>query len=244
MPVPRLHVPLPLAEGRHLPLPPGAARHVQVLRLQPGMPVVLFNGQGGEHAATVLRIGRSEVEVEVGAFDPVERELPLAVTLAVGVPANDRMDTLVEKAAELGVAALQPLMCERSVLRLAGERAEKRRQHWQGIAVAAAEQSGRTRVPEVAPVQTLDAWLAAASKGAGPDGARWMLSLAPQATPLAQRRPSAPTLCTLSGPEGGLSAAEEEAALAAGFLPVSLGPRVLRADTAPLAVLAAMALRP
>src|SRR5690242_2038360 len=104
MPVPRLHVPLPMEQGRILRLPDTAARHVQVLRLQPGMPLLLFNGEGGEYAATVQRMGRSEVEVEVGAFDPVERELPLQVTLALGMPANDRMDALVEKAAELGVA--------------------------------------------------------------------------------------------------------------------------------------------
>jgi 16S rRNA (uracil1498-N3)-methyltransferase len=231
---PRLHVPLPLSEGETVELPPAAARHVQVLRLQPGLPVTLFNGAGGECAATIERIGRSTVSVRVGSALPVDRELPLAVTLALGMPANDRMDALVEKATELGVATIQPLLCERSVLRLAGERADKRREHWQAIAVAACEQCGRTRVPAIAPVRPLDDWLAALAP-AGAD-ARWLLSLAPDARPLALPR-GAGGVTTLSGPEGGLAPTEELAARAAGFVPVGLGPRVLRADTAPLAAL-------
>jgi 16S rRNA (uracil1498-N3)-methyltransferase len=239
MPVPRLHVPLPLAQGQLLTLPDTAARHVQVLRLQPGMPLVLFSGEGGEHEATVRRMGRSEVEVEVGPFDAVERELPLQVTLALGMPANDRMDALVEKATELGVAALQPLVCERSVLRLAGERADKRRDHWQSIAVSACEQSGRTKVPQVAPVQSFAAWLAALQQ----DGAeaRWLLSFAPDSTPPSAQGPGSRVL-VLSGPEGGLAPDEEQAAREAGFRAVSLGARVLRADTAPLALLAFLGL--
>jgi 16S rRNA (uracil1498-N3)-methyltransferase len=181
------------------------------------------------------------------------------------MPANERMDALVEKAVELGAARIQPLHCERSVLRLAGERAERRREHWQAVAVAASEQSGRTRVPEVAPVRALLGWLAAlpgAPAGPGQDAApgtsppdRWLLSLDEQALPIAQHlarhlvrqtpgRPAGPpgnapgALCVLSGPEGGLTAEEQAAARACGFAPVSLGPRTLRADTAPLAALA------
>jgi 16S rRNA (uracil1498-N3)-methyltransferase len=239
MPVPRLHVPLPLAEGQTLCLPDVAARHVQVLRLQPGMPLVLFNGEGGEHEAIVSSMGRREVEVRVGAHRAVDRELPFPVTLALGMPANDRMDALVEKATELGVSAIQPLVCERSVLRLAGERAERRREHWQGIAVAAAEQSGRTRVPQVAPVRGFAQWL---GDEAAMPAQRWLLSLDEDArTPAAMGRPA--SLCALSGPEGGLAPVEEQAARDAGFAPVSLGPRVLRADTAPLALLAFVGLR-
>lgn len=239
---PRLHVEdLPLATGAELVLPPGPARHVQVLRLQPGDPLILFDGRGGEWEARVHAMGRSEVAVSVGTHRPVERELPLAVTLAVAMPANDRMDFVVEKAAELGVAALQPLVAERSVLRLAGERADKRRAHWQSVAVAAAEQSGRTRVPQVAPVRPLADWLAGLAP-AQPPGTRWMLSLEPGAQPLAAQALPRGTLTVLSGPEGGLSEAECRAARAAGHVPVDLGPRVLRADTAPLAVLAWLAL--
>jgi len=237
MPVPRLHVPLPLAEGQLLLLPSGPARHVQVLRLQPGMPVVLFNGEGGEHEAVVHTMGRSDVQVQVGRPVAVDRELPVQVTLAVGMPANDRMDTVVEKATELGVTAIQPLVCERSVLRLAGERAAKRREHWQAIAVAAAEQCGRTAVPQVHAVQPLAGWLAQLPTV---PGLRLLLSpgAAPQPLPTAVQG----SVLTLSGPEGGLSAQEEALAAAHGFVPTQLGPRILRADTAPLAVMAWFAL--
>jgi 16S rRNA (uracil1498-N3)-methyltransferase len=194
----------------------------------------LFNGQGGEWGATVLRMGRSQVRVRVDVFDPVERELGVHVTVALGMPANERMDLLVEKATELGVAAVQPLLCARSVLRLAGDRAQRKRAHWQGIAAAAAEQCGRTRVPEVAAVQTLDAFLAQPPA----PGLRLLLSLGEGVAALHQVAAGAHALLTLSGPEGGLSADEEDAALARGFVRARLGDRVLRAETAPMAVLA------
>lgn len=236
---PRLHVDLPLSDSAELSLPPGPARHVQVLRLQPGAALTLFDGRGGEWSAEVLRIGRQAVDVRVGGHQPADRELALRVTLALGMPANDRMDLLVEKAAELGAAAVQPLLTERSVLRLAGDRADKRRAHWQAIAVAACEQCGRTRVPVVEPVRTLAEWLA--SGPAAPDS-RWMLSLEADAVPVSAQRLPVNTLTVLSGPEGGLSDGERMAARAAGFCPVGLGRRVLRADTAPLAVMAFLAL--
>ncbi|GAP37522.1 16S rRNA (uracil(1498)-N(3))-methyltransferase [Piscinibacter sakaiensis] len=233
----RIHVPDPLAAGLSLALPPGPSRHLQVLRLQPGSALRLFDGRGGEWSAQVTRMGRQVVEVEVGEHLPVERELAAEVTLAVGMPANERMDTLVEKAVELGVAAIQPLVCERSVLRLAGERAERKAAHWQAVAVAASEQCGRNRVAAVAPIRPLADWLRGLPP---PHGAhRAVLSLR-EARPWAAAAAAAPTgarWCVLSGPEGGLTPAEEEAAAACGFAAVSLGPRVLRADTAPLAVL-------
>jgi 16S rRNA (uracil1498-N3)-methyltransferase len=235
---PRFFIDQKLQAGDKLSLPTGAARHVQVLRLQPGAAITLFNGDGAEWLASVTQMGRSDVTVQVGAGTKVERELALAVTLALGVPANERMDGLIEKATELGVARVQPLMCERSVLRLAGERAQKKGAHWHGVAVAACEQSGRTRVPQIAPVFSLAEWLAGLPAQA--DGARWVLSLR-DAQPL--HRLAAPaSLISLSGPEGGFTEAEEKAAAAAGFQAVSLGPRVLRADTAPLALLAHLAL--
>ena len=241
----RLHVDLILAPGAALVLPPNASRHVQVLRLQPGAAICLFDGRGGEAAATVLQIGRREVQVRVDALDPAQRELPLAVTLALGVPANDRMDALVEKATELGVATIVPLFCERSVLRLDGDRAAKRLAHWQAVAVAACEQCGRNRVPAVEPLAALPAWLRTLAPlplpAAGRPSPRWLLSLHAAATlPLAWAvqagQPSSAVL--LSGPEGGLAVSEEALALATGFQPVGLGARVLRADTAPLAALA------
>ena len=199
----RLFVEHPLAEGAAFALPPGAARHAQVRRVQPGDALVLFDGAGADWPAEVTAMGRHDVQVRVGAPQAVDRELPWPVTLAVGMPANERMDWLVEMATELGVARLQPLVCERSVLRLAGERA----------------------------VWPLARWLA----DGAPAGRR--LVLAPGAAPLGPPRLDGP-LCALSGPEGGLAPAEEEAARAAGFEPVGLGARILRAETAPLALLA------
>ena len=239
--MPRIFCPPPLAAGQAVELPAGAARHVQVLRMQPGQALTLFDGTGGEWLASITRMGRSSVEVQVGAHAAVEREAPRAVHLALGVPANERMDWLVEKATELGVASIQPLMTERTVLRLAGERAEKKRQHWQAIAVAACEQCGRNRVPEVHAVASLDAWVRSADAAV----ARCILSLDPDVVPpvqVAQIAPAGGPVLLLSGPEGGLSASEEAAARAQGFRPLSLGPRVLRAETAPLALLAALTL--
>jgi 16S rRNA (uracil1498-N3)-methyltransferase len=154
------------------------------------------------------------------------------------MPANERMDTLVEKACELGVAAIQPLLCERSVLRLAAERAHKKVAHWQGVAVAACEQSGRTRVPRIAPVLPLDTWLTALPSSQA--GVRIVLSLRVAGSGVSWQ--GARAILCLSGPEGGLSESEEETARRCGFVPVSLGPRVLRADTAPIALLAHLGL--
>ncbi len=258
--MPRIHCSAPLTTGATVALPDGAARHVQVLRMQPGETVTLFDGRGGQFEAVIARMGRSEVLVQVGAHDASECEAAVAVHLALGMPANERMDWLVEKATELGAASIQPLLTERTVLRLAGERAAKKQAHWQAIAVAACEQCGRNRVPLVHPVQTLAGWNP-------PEGAaRWMLSLAAGAQPLADALAGVPGdglaqranarsgasapgagspaagVVLLSGPEGGLAAAEEAAARALQFAPVSLGARVLRAETAPLAVLAALTL--
>jgi 16S rRNA (uracil1498-N3)-methyltransferase len=238
---PRFHVDMPLQAGQPLNLPPSAARHVQVLRLQPGAAITLFNGQGGEWQAQVLRMGRSEVEVNVVAHQPTQRDMLLRVSLAVVMPANDRMDGLVEKATELGAAAIQPLMSERSVLRLNGERAQKKVSHWQGVAVAACEQSGRTQVPKIGDVMSMSDWLKSLPLKTNSE-LRCMLSLR-EAQPwqAVQTQWSGTTeVHFLSGPEGGLTEAEETLARQHGFTATSLGPRVLRADTAPLAVLAAL----
>ncbi len=234
----RLFVDLDLAASPPdgLQLPPGPARHVQVRRLQPGDALRLFDGRGGEWSAQVQAMTRQGVQVHLLAHQALERELPWPVTLAVGMPANERMDWLVEKATELGAASIQPLLCERAVLRLEGERAERKRGHWQAQAEAAAEQCGRTRVPQVQAVRRLGNWLQDPTLPAQ----RWLLS------PQAEAGPTLPLaaqpVVMLSGPEGGLSAAEEAAAQAAGFSAVGLGPRILRAETAPLALLAWMAL--
>ena len=234
--MPRFHCPVPLASGQTLSLPPGAARHVQVLRLQPGAVITLFNGEGGEFEATVMRMGRSDVDVQIGPHLAIEREAPRVIHLLAGITANERMDWLVEKATELGVASITPLVAERSVLKLKGERADKKLAHWQGVAVAAAEQCGRNRVPVIYPAVSLAQWLAHPTG----DAQRCVLSLAPGTRSLAAAAGGAQALLVLSGPEGGLSPAEESLALSSGFVPVTLGSRVLRAETAPLAVLAAL----
>ncbi len=229
--MPRFYCPAPLTTGAMLDLPAGPARHVQVLRMQPGQTITLFNGQGGEFEATIERMGRSDVAVVVGTHDPVEREAARAVHLVLGMPANDRMDWLVEKAAELGVASIQPLVCERSVLRLNGERADKKRAHWHAVGVAACEQSGRNRVPEVHAVRSFADWVASAEAG-------FLLSLRPGSQPMLTAIATSGPIHFLSGPEGGLSPAEEDAAIARGYRPVTLANRVLRSETAPLAALA------
>lgn len=234
----RFHCATALTANSALTLPPGAARHVQVLRMQPGDALTLFDGSGGEYAATVERMGRSEVSVQVGAHTAIEREAPRALHLAVGMPANERMDWLVEKATELGVASIQPLMTAHGVLRLSGERADKKRGHWEAIAIAACEQCGRNRVPLIHPVQSLAGWLAKPVA----DADRFILSLADGTQAISAVRDGASShlrdAWVLSGPEGGLSAVEEQDAIALGFAPLTLGPRVLRAETAALAALA------
>lgn len=242
--MPRFHCPAPLATGAELDLPAGAARHVQVLRLQPGDGITLFHGGqgagdlGGEFDATVLKMGRSDVRVLVGMHHAIEREAPRAVHLLAGITANERMDWLVEKATELGVASITPLVAERSVLKLKGERADKKIAHWQAVAIAACEQCGRNRVPLVHPAVDLAGWVAGPPTGAQ----RLLLSLRDGTAPLRAAAAQAGSLVFLSGPEGGLSSTEEDIALHHGFAPVTLGPRVLRAETAPLAALAALTL--
>ncbi len=209
----RLYVDAALRRDAEIDLPETAARHVQVRRLQPGDALRLFDGRGGEWDATVQQMGRQRVMVCV-------------------------MDWLVEKATELGAQAIVPLHTERSVLRLDAGRAERKRAHWQGIAAAAAGQCGRNRLPQIAPVQTLHALLAQPAAAAR----RLLLTPDAAAPPLAQAAAGAQALLCLSGPEGGLTPDEEAAARAAGFQPAQLGTRVLRAETAPLAVLAWIAL--
>ncbi len=235
--MPRFHCPVPLSQGIELDLPTAVARHVQVLRHQPGDAITLFNGEGGQWSATVLRMGRSDVVVRVDAFEAIEREPRRRVHLALGMPANERMDWLVEKASELGAASLQPLHTAHSVLRLSGERAIKKQAHWQSVAVSACEQCGANRVPVVQPVTDFSDGLARCAEVAA---SRFVLSLAKDALSLSEHLQDIATeepMLFLSGPEGGLSPQEEAAARASGFTPVTLGLRVLRAETAALVAL-------
>ena len=229
--MPRFFCDTPLAAGAELALPAGAARHVQVLRLQPGAAITLFDGLGGQWQASVTRMGRSEVLVRLESHEALEREASRALTLAIGMPANERMDWLVEKATELGVARILPLHTQHGVLRLSGERAAKKQAHWRGIAQAACEQCGRNRVPAVEAVQDFAAFVR------GAEGERRVLSFGEDSLPAREAFAGQAPLTLLIGPEGGLSAAEDAAARAAGFQPVSLGARVLRAETAAIAAL-------
>jgi 16S rRNA (uracil1498-N3)-methyltransferase len=225
-------------------LPATAARHVQVLRMQPGQTLTLFNGEGGEFSAEVQHMGRSDVRVVVGEHRHFECEAAVQVQLAVGMPANERMDWLVEKATELGVHRITPLMTERSVIRLTGERAEKKQAHWQAVAASASEQCGRNRVPVIDIPERLEAWLARQTPQA--DVVQGVLSLHASTQPLQALRASAAKTpaawLLLNGPEGGLTDAEDAAARAKGFAAVSLGERVLRAETAALGALALLTL--
>ncbi len=231
----RLYCDLPLSPGAEIVLPETAARHaVTVLRLQVGDVLDLFNGDGGEYRARIVAVSKRETRVRLTEFHAVERESPLEITLALGIAAGERMDYSLQKATELGVSAIQPLATERSVVKLAGERADKRLLHWQHIVIAACEQCGRNRVPAVAPVQKFFAYLAAADRG------KRLLMLSPDAqTPLKQV-PRAASVVLLIGAEGGLAPSEYQAAETSGFQPVSLGPRILRTETAPLAALAVL----
>ena len=237
--MPRFHCPAALHPGAELDLPADAARHVQVFRLQPGDAITLFNGEGGEYQATITQMGRSHVAVRIDAHEAIEREAGVAVHLLAGITAGERMEWLIEKATELGVASITPIEAERSVMRLKADRATKRQERWQAIAASACEQCGRNRVPVIHAPIDLAGW---AKGNALPQAQRLVLSLADGTQPLPvalqARSSAAQPVVFLSGPEGGLSAAEETLARTLGFAPVTLGPRVLRAETAPLAALA------
>ncbi len=234
--LPRFHVPQGVAPGATIELPAEAAHHaVRVLRLGEGEPITLFDGQGGEWFARLVRSG-SAMNARIEGFVDEDRAPPLRVTLAQGLPnAADKMDWIVQKMTELGVAAIQPVAARRSVIKLSGERMERRRSHWQQIAISACEQCGLNRLPAVAPLLDLPHYLGSAAT----DDVR--LFLAPGAERRLKDLPR-PTggITLLAGPEGGFEDGEVRAIEAAGFTPVSLGPRVLRTETAGIAAISAM----
>lgn len=288
----RFYCPLPLAAGGEVDLPEAVAHHLFVVRMQPGDALTLFDGTGGEWRAELADVAKRRARARVLAHDPREAELPGRVTLAQGLPEGTKMDWIVEKAVELGVAALQPLALARSVVKLSAERSEKRVAHWRGIVAAACEQSGRNRLPEVAEPLALAAWLAARAapaaaansaagrpapasdptasgmapaahataggtlpgaaaarghadgSGTAPSSLGTLVLLSPRATESLAgwaRRSGPCDVTLLIGPEGGLSAEEEDAAVRAGARALALGPRVLRTETAGLAALATLA---
>jgi 16S rRNA (uracil1498-N3)-methyltransferase len=232
--VPRFYVDAPLRAGSVCTLSEDAAHHaIHVLRLREGDDITLFNGRGGEFAARIASIQRLRIAVDLLQHRPIEREAPLRVTLVQGVSAGEKMDSTVRKAVELGVAEIHPVLATRSVARPKGERAENRRAHWQKVVIAACEQCGRNRIPEVHPL------IAVADYRADTEASRILLS--PQATlKFSEAVKDSTAFILAAGPEAGFTA-EEEAALAGfGFVPASLGPRVLRTETAAVAALAAL----
>lgn len=238
MGAPRFFFPVPLSAadaGREIALPDAAAHHaLRVLRMSVGDVLTLFNGAGGEFAATLVRADRRGATVRVDAFDAVEREAPIAITLVQGVPATDAMDLVVRGAVELGVAAIQPVVTVRSARLPAGDRGDKRVAHWRQIAIAACEQCGRNRIPPIHDVLALPDWLARRPPGPG-------IVLAPEsATPIAATAMPALRADVLVGPEGGFTVDEIAAAVRAGLSASRMGARILRTGTAALAALAAL----
>lgn len=239
---PRFFCPLALTVGAQVELPAHVAQHaVKALRLRRGDSLTVFDGTGGEYDARIIEVARSRVLVELVAWLPAERESPLAVTLVQALQSGEKMDLTVQKAVELGVVRIVPVISQRGVVTLAGERAARRTGHWRGVVLAACEQCGRNRVPEVALPERLDGWL---SRPTEPGALRLVLSpgggcsLAKLAAPRAAQGRGKVDL--LVGAEGGLAPEEEKLAALAGFLPVRFGPRILRTETAGLAALAAI----
>ncbi|SDB84430.1 16S rRNA (uracil(1498)-N(3))-methyltransferase [Paraburkholderia lycopersici] len=242
--MPRFFVGSSLQSDEVVTLPEEVTRHIQVLRLQRGDSIALFNGLGGEYGAEILEMERRDTRVRVGQHRDTEAEPPYRLTLAQGIAGSDKMDWLIEKAVELGATKFAPLTTSRSVVRLSGDRAVRRQAHWQRIVQAACEQCGRNRLPEVAPSREIVAWLGSLPRRPGEGELRLLLS--PRANVPFSTLPAEPPtgeVTVLIGPEGGLSPSEEAAALDQGFIAVGLGPRVLRTETAGIAVLAALAAR-
>lgn len=233
MRVPRIYTPVALREGETVHLDDGAAQHVgKVLRMQPGQPLNLFNGDGFDYPAAISDVSKKAVQVMVGPPSSNDLESPLAVILGQVLSKGDRMDYAIQKSVEMGVTAIVPLVSERCEVRLKGDREDKRLRHWQSVAVSAAEQCGRAVVPEIRPVATIDDWLSST------DDCDLKLVLHHRTAQSLDTLEKPQRLALMVGPEGGLTDDEIRIAEAAGFLPAALGPRVLRTETAPVAALA------
>jgi len=234
--MPRFYCPQPLVPGTTIDLPEAVAHHITVVRLAPGELITLFNGEGGEVQASIVSVAKRSVTAAIQTHIAREVELPYAVTLAQALPEASKMDWIIEKAIELGVSGVQPLAAQRCVVRLSAERAEKKQAHWQGIIVAASEQSGRNRLASLHQLEELSRWLARPSAAPrillSPRGTQTLTAWAAQHAPQ--------DVVLMVGPEGGFTAAEEEAAIAAGAIALAMGPRVLRTETAALAAVATL----
>jgi 16S rRNA (uracil1498-N3)-methyltransferase len=232
--VPRFFAPVQLYPGAEIELPQRVARHCAVLRLRGGDAVILFNGEGAEFSADLTRVSRGEARARVTSRQTPERESPLAIALAQCVSSGDRMDVTLQKSTELGVFRIVPIASERAVVKLSVDRADRRLTHWRNVVVAACEQCGRNRVPEVTAITDLASFL----RETEGDGLR--LLLAPDADRGLKQLEPPSRVTLLVGPEGGLAPDERKRAEGSGFVPIRFGPRVLRTETAPLAAIAAM----
>lgn len=234
MATPRIYSPQPLALGQSIQLDDAAARHVGlVLRMKAGQPLTLFNGEGGCFSATIQESSKRSVTVAIDRFQPDEKESPLQVHLAQSISKGDRMEYAIQKATELGITEITPIYTEHGDVRLKGERAHKKQQHWQQVAISACEQCQRNRVPVVHPAVPLQEWLASTQ-------ADLKLVLHHRTERQLSGYDQPKQVALLIGPEGGLSAAEIAQAEAEGFHPLALGPRVLRTETAPVAALSVL----
>jgi len=237
MRIPRIHTGQPLQAGASFDLEPGPSQHIaRVLRMRAGDALILFDGLGGEYPATISAVDKKTVTVSTGENLAREAESPLVIHLGIAVSRGERMDLVVQKATELGAAAITPLFTQRTEVRLKGEREEKKLAHWRQVAVSACEQCGRNRVPRIHPLQPLEGWLSACDAAL-----KLVLHHRADEMPVGEQPPA--SIALLIGPEGGLAEAEIAAAEAAGFLSLALGPRVLRTETAPLAALAVLQAR-
>lgn len=239
MRIPRFYLLQPLQSETTLELPPELFRHaIQVLRMKAGENLILFNGGNGEYTATLTEVNRRSASLRVDSFADISRESNLELTLVQSIIKPDKMDFAIQKSTELGVNRIQPLISQRSVVRPGRDQLEKKQKHWQAVAISACEQSGRTAVPDILPAKSLSDWLQTSRH----ELATRLMLLPGDYPPLQQLHVSAAhsaqAFNVIIGPEGGFTHEEEEQCLNSGVLPVSLGPRVLRAETAALTVIA------
>lgn len=234
--MPRFYYPFPLSIASLIELPSAIAHHISVLRLQTGDKLELFNGEGGVFVARLTSINKKNAQAEVVLFQESDCELPFGLTLAQALPEASKMDWIIEKAVELGVMTVQPLAAQRSVVKLQAERAEKKLAHWRGIVAAATEQCGRTRIAQVSEILDVQKWLRQTDL-------HKRILLSPRAelslASWAQHQP-AQAVTLMIGPEGGFSEQEESLALQQGVIALSMGPRVLRTETAGLAAISVL----
>jgi len=238
----RFYHPEEIIAGTVIELSAGNKHHAaRVLRLKEGDAVTLFNGQGGEFSAHITSITKSSTAVRINAYHAVERESPLPIELAQAVCVNEKMDWIIQKAVELGVTRIQPVTTARSIVHLSGERADKRQQHWQKIIISACEQCGRNQVPQVLPLISLLEWLSRKKADRSPHDSCFILSTTATQSLKEIAKPSADAnLALVIGPEGGFTPEEETAVLHTGFVPVHLGKRILRTESAALTAIAAL----